>query len=139
MANVSPILSIITLNVNGLKTLASRVDRIPDHESVLLHNGLGCCWQHQYPLWAQVQVVDFVLPIQLPVNMPGKALESKSSVWAPVPTQETRRKLLASIWLSSGFFVYWRSELVDGISFSLSLPFHSHTLPILWELCLFFF
>lgn len=43
----------------------------------------------QHPLWAPDRVPAAPLPIHLPANVPGKALEDVPTAWATVPKWET--------------------------------------------------
>lgn len=60
------------------------------------------------------------LPIQLPVNVPGKAMEHCPSEWAPVPTWEIWMSILALIWPSPSHCIHLGSEPSPSLYFCLS-------------------
>lgn len=54
---------------------------------------MGRCMQHRHPLWVPVQGLAALLPIQLPPNALGKAVEDGTSAWSSAPSWETQKKL----------------------------------------------
>lgn len=74
-----------------------------------------------------------LLPIQLPVNVPGEVAEDGSSAWGPCQLLGRHGWgfwLLASAWPSPGHYGHLGSEPVNKRSLYLSVsPFRSITLP----------
>lgn len=99
-------------------------------EPVLWRSSLSCHLQQQNPIWALVRVPATSFLIQLPVNMPWKAVEYGPSAWAPVFMWPRRSyQLLATEWPSSGYCSHLGYALVNGrpvrvcLCVRLTLPF----------------
>lgn len=62
------------------------------------YGSVSYCLRYQHFVWELAHVLTALLPIQLPINAPGKAAAGDPGTWARTLTWENCWKLLALAW-----------------------------------------